>query len=96
VILCDVHTFGSINDKDKKPVKAKCFSLQSDALACARIADALHQMNNSHLANAMIDGIYVFLSKIPDNKSYNDITKSYDDISIVHQPSRGESLGMAP
>lgn len=84
-----------MNDKDKKPVEAKCFSLQSDALACARIADALRQMNNSNLANAMIDGIYVFLSKIQDNKSYNDITKSYDDISIVHQPSTGESLGMA-
>jgi hypothetical protein len=45
---------------------AKRTRLQDDVLACARIADTLHQMGKRDLANAMIDAMYCLLSSQND------------------------------
>jgi hypothetical protein len=45
---------------------AKRTQLQDDVLACARIADTLHQMGKRDLANSMIDAMYCLLSSQND------------------------------
>lgn len=47
---------------------AKRFPLHNDVLACARVADRLHQMGQRDLANSIIEAMYNVLSH------ENDIT----------------------
>jgi hypothetical protein len=47
--------------------------LQDDVLACARIADTLHQMGKRDLANAMIDAMYCLFSLQKDKVTKPEI-----------------------